>query len=206
MDTKIDVSKTFQEVVVLLQKNCVPFYITGSLAMNYYLTGKVNLVINKRDDVDIVISKKSVPTVEHIFGKRFIQVPNSDGTKINHLEAGEKIDISLFNDFLVNKVKIDFSSNQKIFLETKQVSINKITFDLADPRLLLALKLTLFRGRAVNMPCDKKDIADFKKFHLLENQLQDELKTIVPKIVSDPQFTAEVIKTFTKRYNRITQL
>ena len=206
MDIKVDVSKNFQEVVTQLQNNHIPFYITGSLAMNYYLTGQINLVINKRDDIDIVVSSKSIPLVEHVFNQKFIQVPNSDGTKINHLEANEKIDISLFNDFLVNKVKIDFSSNQKLFLETKQVSVNKVTFNLANTRLLLALKLTLFRGASVNEPCDKKDVADFKKFYLLENPLQDELETIVPKVISDPQFITEIIELFTERYNRITQL
>ena len=84
--------------------------------------------------------------------------------------------------------------------------VNKVTLNLANTRLLLALKLTLFRGASVNEPCDKKDVADFKKFYLLENPLQDELETIVPKVISDPQFITEIIELFTERYNRITQL
>lgn len=200
---EVDVSSSFLDVVKKLQDNSIPFYITGSLAMDFYLKGYLDLIIPDRDDVDIVVSKASAPSVEKVFGRQFAQKDNPDGTKVTYVDLGNKVDISLFNDFVVAGSKLDFSSNPEIFSETQGVEFSGSKFRIANKRLLLALKLALFRGKSIETPCDKRDIFHFKKYNLLDTNIKAELMIVIPKLVRDQRTVHEIMSVLMERYESV---
>ncbi len=127
-------------VIKKLNEAKVPFYITGSYAVDFY-TGT-----RKPKDIDLVIKRADIPKIESALGRKFKMIICTDGTINTCLKLNEDIDICCFDDYMINNSRKSFEFNDKVYKRCLKVFVDKTEINVIPIEDLIIFKLSLDRN------------------------------------------------------------
>ncbi|OGM56271.1 hypothetical protein A3F62_03405 [Candidatus Woesebacteria bacterium RIFCSPHIGHO2_12_FULL_44_11] len=199
----------FLDGLKILNINSINHYIVGLFAVRYYLEGHLPDEMPEGEDIDIVIAQQDSSRILDLFsGREFEKVTTEKGeiiTKFYPESLGKLVEFTLFNDFRVNEIKIDFGLRPEILKLTKKIKITSLTTKIASLDLLIAQKLVMFRGEGVYNPCDKRDLYLLIKNKKCQKDIGETLNKVLPVVIERNNKTkqTELKSLLTQRYHLI---
>lgn len=143
--------KVFKRVVDTLNKNSIPFQISGGLAAIAYGSKRPLY------DIDIDVNKEDIPKAQRVFKEYIVQ--DFHRYKDESMEIWEM-------ELDIDGVEVDISQADEAYFTDKQGNTKRIDTDLEKAQM------TDIEGIQVPV-MDKQDLIDYKKFIARDTDLDD---------------------------------
>ena len=127
-------------VIRKLNEAKVPFYITGSYAVDFY-TG-----LRNPKDIDLVINRLDIPKIESVFRRKFKMIVLDDGSINTCLKLTDFVDICCFDDYIIQGKRKSFEFSNKVYKRCQKVFLDKNIISVIPIEDLIMFKLNLDRN------------------------------------------------------------
>lgn len=174
-------------VIRKLNEAKVPFYITGSYAVDFY-TG-----LRNPKDIDLVINRSDIPRIETVFRRKFKMIVLEDGSINTCLKLTEFVDICCFDDYIIQGKRKSFEFSNKVYKRCQKVFLDKNVINVVPIEELIMFKINLDRNNfGKNDRADVIKLLKLKKVNLLslyKKAIKEQMVIKVTRLIVKAKFS-----------------